>query len=271
VLVLHLGVPVFTRSYCRYWREYKTLKRALKRIVRRFTLVPALRLWTDSASTLQRDRRVVTAVQRRTHSRLRRTVMLAWRGFARKSALLRRRAELLTRKTTRRRKFHILMTWLKNVDHKINQDKYHEVVELHNYYLLKRGMFHWHKTALISEMCTWRSSRSAVRNWHLTTRISRKLRHSYERAARFSDAYLVTAYVLLWYRRVARRILLTRRCTKALRLRQLHRYLAYFRKWKRRMYLVYRARNFLSPLQQNTRLFNLQRSLRIWYRCVFLL
>jgi hypothetical protein len=271
VLFLASCVPVFTRSCCRYWREYKTLKQALKRIVRRFTLVPALRLWTDSASTLQRDRRVVTAVQRRTHSRLRRTVMLAWRGFARKSALLRRRAELLTRKTTRRRKFHILMTWLKNVDHKINQDKYHEVVELHNYYLLKRGMFHWHKTALISEMCTWRSSRSAVRNWHLTTRISRKLRHSYECAARFSDAYLVTAYVLLWYRRVARRILLTRRCTKALRLRQLHRYLAYFRKWKRRMYLVYRARNFLSPLQQNTRLFNLQRSVRIWYRYVFLL
>lgn len=254
--------------YCfgRYLKEYKILKQALQRVVRRFTLVPTMRLWLETTRTQQRDHSAMAALHKRIGTRIRRTVVGAWREFARRSALLRQRVDLLTRKTTNNKKYHVLMTWLSSVDNKINQEKHDRVVELHHFYLLKRGMFHWHKTALISEMCTWRSSKSAVRNWHLSTRISRKLRHSFQRAERFADAYLVTAYILLWYRRVARRILLDRRHSKALRLKQLRKYLTYFRKWKRRMYLVYRERNFLSPLQQNTRLFNLQRSLRIWHR-----
>ncbi len=238
----------------------------MKRIVRRFTLVPALRLWLASATTLQRHHHAVTTMQRRLHRRTKCDVFAAWRRVAAYRAAVRRRGDQLQQATTQTHKRQLLYTWLHNVDHKINENKYLAVVELHNYHLAKRTMFHWHKTSLISEMCTWRSSKSAIRNWHLSARISRKLRLSYARAERFADAYVATAYLLLWYKRMARRLLLNRRHNKALRLRQLRKYLMYFRTWKRRMYLVYRERNFLSALQQNTPLFNLRRSLRIWHR-----
>jgi hypothetical protein len=228
--------------------------------------VPALKLWLASASTSLRDRTVLARLKRRMSMRIKRTIVAAWRTFARYSATTRRCGERLQRRTLRNRKYRILACWLKSIDEKVLHDKYESVAALHAQYLLKRSMFHWHKTSLISEMCTWRSTKAAVRNWHLTTRISRKLRHSHDRAEIFHDAFLASAYLLLWYRRIARNALLHRRQSKAVRLRQLRKYLVYFRKWKRRMYLVYRERNFLSPLQRDSSKFNLQRCLRVWHR-----
>lgn len=242
------------------------LRRKLTCIVRRITFIPCMKLWYSSTAELVRNRRIVLSIQKRIHRRIKRDVVSAWRTYSERSAWLKRHAEAVHHRVTLLRKHSVLYTWLRRIDSKINTDKFIAVQELSEAYLLKRCMFHWHKHALISELCTWKSTKAAVRNWHLTAYIQQKLRLSLHRAEAFHDAYIAQIYLYLWYKKIARRSMMLRRSKKGVRFYLLRAYLVHFRKWKRRMYLVYRARVMLRPEQQFPDIFNLKRSLFHWRR-----
>lgn len=253
----------------RFWRWWLRLRRRLKRIVRRIAFIPCMKLWYNSATELVRNRRIVLSISKRMNRRVKRDVIAAWRTYSERSARLNRQADLVHRRVTLLRKHVVIFAWLRRIDNKINREKYMAVQELSETYLLKRCVFHWHKHALISEMCTWKSTKAAVRNWHLTAYIQQKLRKSFMRAEAFHDAYIAQIYLYLWYKKISRRSMLLRRAKKGVRFHLLRAYLVHFRKWKRRMYLVYRARVMLSPEQQSPNKFNLKRSLHRWRRYVY--
>ncbi len=255
-------IPFFSR----FWRNFKNLRRQLKRIVRRITFVPIVKMWHRAAMELEHAHRSIYRVQKLVTKNTKKTLFTAWRTYTQYCVRLKGAAEEVRQRHVENAKLTALYTWLRRIDQKINTDKAYQVQQLSGKYLLRRCMFHWHKHALISELCTWKSTKAAVRNWHIATYISQRLRMSFVRAEAFHDAYLAQVYLYLWYKRIARNLLLQRRREKALRLKNLRNYLVSFRKWKRRMYLVYRERLCLRPLQREPRLFNLKRSIRKWVR-----
>lgn len=234
--------------------------------MRRITFIPIVKMWHSTAMELQHAHRSIHRVQKRVTRNTKMTIFTAWRTYTQYSVRLKEAAEEVRQRSIETAKLTALCIWLRRIDQKINTDKAYQVQQLSAKYLLRRCMFHWHKHALISELCTWKSTKAAVRNWHISTYISQRLRLSFARAEAFHDAYLAQVYLYLWYKRIARRLLLQRRREKALRLKNLRNYLVSFRRWKRRMYLVYRERVFLSPLQREPRLFNLKRSIKKWVR-----
>ena len=252
--------------YHRYWRRFLRYRKKLARIVRRITIKPAMKLWYASAVTLTRDRNVLAHMHKRIARRVKRSVMQQWKALSARSAHLKLLADEVRRRVTLLRKQSLLFKWMRRIDNKINDEKCEQVQALAQWGLLKRCMFHWHKHALISELCTWKSTKAAVRNWYLSAYIRQKLRASFVRSERYYEAYKAQICLYGWHRRTARKLRLQNRHHKAMRLKDLRKYLVHFRKWKRRMYLVYRARMFLSALQRSPRLFNMHRSIHRWRR-----
>lgn len=242
------------------------LKRQLKRTARRFHLRPALSLWATTALTQLGHRTAVNTIQKCILIRTKRDIFRAWFKYTQCAVKLRQNAETIQYRTTIIKKYHILCKWIQCMDSRVNRNKYQQVQELRYYYLQKRTLFYWHKISLISEMCTWRSTRSVVRNWRLSTRINIKLRQSFIKSERYYDAYRAQISLYIWYRSVSQKSALLRRHHKAFRLLLLRKYLTSFRVWKRRMYLVYRVRHLLTPLQQQPAQFNMKRSLYKWQR-----
>eukprot|EP01032_Pedospumella_encystans_P012121 gene12121-14046_t len=174
----------------RFWRNFKNLRRQLKRIVRRITFVPIVKMWRSAAMELQHAHRSIQRVQKRVTKNTKRTIFGAWRTYTQYCVRLKGAAEEVRLRNVEIAKLTALCTWLRRIDQKINTDKAYQVQQLSGKYLLRRCMFHWHKQALISELCTWKSTKAAVRNWHIATCISQRLRMSFARAEAFHDAYL---------------------------------------------------------------------------------
>jgi hypothetical protein len=262
-----LNYSCFTCLYLfRYWRRWLRLRKMLARTCRRMILKPPLTLWYNSTLTLVRDKNITMHMQKRIQRRVKKYLLNYWRErSARKSAVF-RLGQQLQRKNILFRKRSLLYLWMRRIDNKISLDKFEATQMLVKRNCKRRCLFHWHKQVLLSELCTWKSTKAAVRNWHLTACVAQKMRLAYDRAVAFHDAFLAQVYLYLWHKRCRRKLFLKGRRMKALRLRDLRKYLLHFRKWKRRMHIVYRVKYLVHPNQQKANLASLWRATLKWKR-----
>lgn len=261
----HFGVYM-ARRYLRYWCLYTALKQRLRQTARRLVMRPALRFWLTATVAQIKANRIIRIMDKKIGVRIRKECFIRWRAFSVREQRLRIASEEVAYNTMILRKASVLFSWMRIIDNRVSTSKYYAVRTLCGRNLARKCLFHWHKMALISELSTWKSCQAAVKDWMLSAYWSQRQRLALMEASSFCNAYLAQTCLYRLYRRARLRRRFARRRYNAYRLQHLRIYLLHMRRWKARMYFVYRARVLLDPLQQNPSVFNMHRVLMKWYR-----
>lgn len=222
------------RRCLRYWRRFLGLKSELAGIVRRIALFPFMRHWLQQSVFAAQERLVVRRVSARISRRVKRDVLLAWSTFVKREVSLRTRADMVGVRHYLATLARGLLGWIRAIDDKVNHHKFHQVREMHLLYVKRRCLVCWHKHALLSELCTWKSSRTALHHWFRLTFWAQRQRLGRERAVLFSAAYAAQWGLYRWCMLGRGRRAVRRKKWKALNYVRLRELALAMKKWHRR-------------------------------------
>jgi hypothetical protein len=256
------------------WHFWLRSHRKMQRIARRFRLKPSLTHWASLAIGEMRERRIVGHVTKLRNKHTKRRIVAAWRIFAVSHAMMTHSRCAVEAIVNRRRRKYAIRAWLKSLDDSICRTKFQFVHAAHNGRMVRKYFYLWHKTSLLSELGTYKSASIALRNWRKITRGFGVQRVYWIYAEK---EYLLRAarlYMHRWLRHCRRAGYFQRRRHSIARTTLAKTYLKYFRRWKRRMFVIARGKFIIRKgknysifkKQPTERIFNAYRCLRVWYR-----
>ncbi|KAJ1423020.1 hypothetical protein B484DRAFT_420758 [Ochromonadaceae sp. CCMP2298] len=222
----------------RQWHRLVRLRQRVQRCVRRLAIRPPLKLWYQLTFDIVRERSIVTHSLRSIHGRAKREILRRWGAWASRTSRLRTQAEMLQGRVRLGCKREALYAWLRAIDQQVCMGKFQRVAQLARRSAVQACFALWHRSALLSELSTWRSGRTALRNWVVSAYWTQRRRIALRRAEAFCCTYPMQVALFVWYRGVRAVVRRRGRAYNAHRLRTLKAYLLHFRRWKRRMHIA---------------------------------
>lgn len=224
------------RRALRYWRRWLFLRHQLGKIVRRFHLRPALRIWVNTTADELFARRGVNKVQKKINRRLKRDSFFLWTLYATRSARITLQAQIVRERHERIIKTHFIRVWLNALDTHTLWQRYCEVVARSNVRLKRKCLREWHQQQTIQENRTWRSAQYGLRNWRRRLGIFPVLKTSMAKARIYFASRCVTLALRQLHKPVAMEwVQNKRRLTLFLRRKALRDLLGALRRWRRRV------------------------------------
>lgn len=228
------------KSAIRYWRKFVQYKRRMRKIIRRFYMVQALRTWFRSYKEQEHHVQILAHMHRKQRSRILSTFLIEWKRYTRKEIVLRGKFEIVQTRHRRWEKTRVTYAWLVVLDNALLRQRYDVIYAKHQERLRKQFFTHWHTLALLSEMYTYKNLTTCLQNWRSTFSSLRKQRASLQKAEVYHNSICCHRALQIWFKSLRRQKYLGKRQHAAFRRFLKHGLFRAFRCWKRRMHIRHR-------------------------------
>lgn len=254
-------------QYLRYWKRYVQLRKRMVVIRKRFILIPKLKTWLSKTLTTVRDRQALRIMGAKSSRRIKAEYMYLWKLFTVRESRLKMQANLVRAYIVRRRKAGVLYMWLRIIDSRVNHSKYERTKRLHRQHVQKRVFHSWHKTYLLSYLCTWKNAKAALRTWCNTTYWTQRQKQLTQGAIIVHNRNIARKALLDLFYETRRALICHRRKTVRRMKTTVKKYLRWFRRWQWRVsVLKFSSKYHVYPHHKDPVTFSKHRALMKWLR-----